>query len=100
MLPQFMEFNLTSASGKYVQIARLLGEDTSEISVLEAAIKAVEKVRFFVEDFNLPHKLNDLGFEEINTDEVWSIFSRFEETNHLPRAIGKGELQTILEQSL
>jgi alcohol dehydrogenase class IV len=100
MLPQFMEYNLTSASPKYVQISRVLGEDIKDISVLEAAIKAVERVRRFVEEFNLPHRLRDLGLKSVDIEEIWATFSRFEESKAIPREITKSDLLTVIEQSL
>lgn len=99
MLPQFMEYNLTSASSQYVFIAKQLGEDTTDISVLEAAIKAVERVRIFVEEFNLPTRLSDLGMSDFDTDSIWTNFSRFEEANAIPRAISNDDLGTLIEQA-
>ena len=45
ILPHIMEFNLTSSPGKYVQMSKVMGEDVKEITVIEAAIKAVEAIR-------------------------------------------------------
>ncbi len=99
LLPQFMEFNLTASSGKYVQVAKVLGENVHKLSVLEAAIKAVEKVRRMVEECNIPSKLSELGFEKNDIDNICRAFTRFSETKHLPRPISGNELKTILDQS-
>lgn len=100
ILPQIMEYNLTSAASKYIQLIRVFGEDISDISVLEAGIKAVEKVRLFVESFNIPGKLTDIGYEPNPNIDLWSVFSRFEEVKYLPRPIGQSDLTAIVEQSL
>jgi len=42
ILPHVMEYYLTAAPARYVNIARSLSEDVGDISVIEAAIKAVE----------------------------------------------------------
>ena len=99
MLPNIMEYNLTVSSGKYVQLARIFGEDVKDITVLEAAIKAVEKVRMYVANFNIPAKLSDLGFRNTYFDRLYAVFSRFEENNYVPREITKDELKIIIEQA-
>lgn len=98
MLPTLMEYNLTTIPSKYVQVAKIFGEDVNELSVLEAAIKAVEKTRRFVENFGLPNRLRDLGFDKEMIPKVVSTFSLFEESSNVPRDISKSELTTILEQ--
>lgn len=100
LLPQLMEFNLTSSPARYVQVVRFLGEDVSKISVLEAAIKAVERVRLAIESFNIPTRLGDLGFTRDLVPDINQIFSRFEESRNNPRPIGEEDLRVILEQSL
>jgi alcohol dehydrogenase len=99
MLPTLMEYNLTTIPSKYVQIAKIFGEDVNELSVLEAAIKAVERTRRFVENFGLPSRLRDLGFEKSMIPKVVSIFSLFDESLNVPREISKRDLTAILEQA-
>jgi len=50
ILPHIMEFNLTASPGKYVQMAKVMGEDVKDITVIEAAIKVVEAIRKMVTD--------------------------------------------------
>lgn len=100
LLPQLMEYNLTSSPARYVQVVKFLGEDVSQISVLEAAIKAVERVRLSIEAFNIPTRLGDLGFTRDMIPDVTQIFSRFEESKNNARPIAAEDLRIILEQSL
>lgn len=100
LLPQFMEYNLTASPGRYVQIVRLLGEDVSKISVLEAAIKAVERVRLYVEEFNIPTRLGDLDVNRSDLEDISQIFFRFEESKNNTRPIGQDDLRVIVDQSM
>ncbi len=100
MLPQIMEYNLTSAPGRYVQIVKFMGEDVSKISVLEAAIKAVERIRMYIEEFTIPTRLAELGFDSIYNESISSHFFRFEESKNNSRPITQDDLRVILEQSM
>ena len=57
--PYIMEYNLTTSANKYVMIARALDEDTSDISVIEAAIKAVEGIRKIYIELKIPPRLSE-----------------------------------------
>ena len=64
MLPHVMEFNLTAIPNKYVQIARALDEDVSKVTVVEAAIKAIEGIRKLLFDLKVPQKLSDYKIDK------------------------------------
>ena len=99
MLPSFMQYNLNVAASHYAQIARVLEEDVSNLSVTEAAMKAVQRVRLFVEAFKLPSTLKEIGFDKESIPKVSKIFKRFEESNTSPRKIDDQELIALLEKS-
>ena len=56
LLPHAMRFNLEVAPEKFANIARLFGEETSGISSLEAAHKAVDRVNQFCLELQIPDK--------------------------------------------
>ena len=45
MLPYVMEFNLLACPERFAKIAKIMGEKTDGLSVLDAAVKSVEAVR-------------------------------------------------------
>jgi alcohol dehydrogenase class IV len=64
MLPPVMEFNLPAALEKFAVIASVMGEQTEDIPLRDAAYLAVEAVEALVEDCGIFTGLEDLGIPE------------------------------------
>jgi alcohol dehydrogenase len=95
-LPHVMEYNLTSSANKYVMIARALDEDTNDISIIEAAIRAVEGVRKVYIELKIPQKLSEYEVKKIELPNIASTASQFPFLDSLPRDLPKNEIETIL----
>ena len=91
-----MEYNLTSSPGKYVKIAKALGENVADISVVEAAIKAVEAIRKILFDLNVPQRLNAFDVDEEKFHDVVRDARTFDFLNVLPRVASYDDLLNIL----
>lgn len=63
ILPWVMEYNLLAGPEKFIEIARLFGEDTTGCNHLEAARKSVQAVRALLADLEIPTTLNHYGVE-------------------------------------
>ena len=63
LLPPVMEFNFSHATEKYAEIARVLGIDTSSMDNEEAAHAAIDKIRAFNRELNMPKGLGDAGLD-------------------------------------
>ncbi|PNV76464.1 iron-containing alcohol dehydrogenase [Leptospira inadai] len=96
LLPHVMEYNLTSSAGKYVLIAKALDEDISNISVIEAAIKAVEGIRKIYIELKIPQRLSEYEVRKIDLPGIASLASSFPFLDCLPRELPKNEIETIL----
>ncbi|MHA1344553.1 MAG: hypothetical protein ACTSQG_11235 [Promethearchaeota archaeon] len=96
VLPHVMEFNLTAIPNKYVQIARAMGEDISKITVVEAAIKAIESVRKLLFDLKIPQKLSDYKVDKENLPVIASIARKYDFMNYTPLPISKEDVLNIL----
>ena len=96
LLPHIMEFNLTASPNKYVKVAQALGEDVSEISVVEAAIKAVEAVRKILFDLNVPQRLKNFDIDQERLEEVVRDSRTYDFLNVLPRPVTYDDLLNIL----
>ena len=64
LLPPVMEFNFSHATEKYAEIARALGIDTSGMDSSEAARAAIDKIRAFNTELNMPTGLGDAGLDQ------------------------------------
>lgn len=97
LLPFVMDFNITAVPSKLVRIAQALGEDISSMTVVEAAIKAVEKVRKLVIELQLPVKLEEFDLGKDEMINVADEARKMESFNYLPRTCSSEELYAILQ---
>jgi alcohol dehydrogenase class IV len=58
-----MEFNFSHASEKYAEIARALGIDTRDMDSDEAGHAAIDKIRAFNVELNIPTGLGAAGLD-------------------------------------
>lgn len=63
LLPPVMEFNFSHATEKYAEVARALGIDTSEMDSDEAGRAAIEKIKAFNVELNMPTGLGAAGLD-------------------------------------
>lgn len=64
LLPHVMEFNLMAAPEKYIEIAKIFGEDVNNLPQMEAAYKSVEAVRKLMRDIDLSRGFEGFGLTE------------------------------------
>ena len=64
LLPPVMEFNFSHANEKYAEVARALGIDTRDMEIDEAGYAAIDKIRAFNAELNMPTGLGDAGLDE------------------------------------
>lgn len=72
VLPKVMEYTWVAAPDQFAQIARAMGEETSGLSMMAAAPKAVEAVKKLCRDIRIP-RLSDLG---INREEYKKVIEQ------------------------
>ncbi|HOJ65046.1 MAG TPA: iron-containing alcohol dehydrogenase [Spirochaetota bacterium] len=97
ILPHVMDYNITATPAKYVKIAEALGEDVSGLSVVESAIKAIEKVRRIIIELQLPTRLEEFDITKDDLITVANEARGFEMLNFLPRSCDVEELYQILQ---
>ena len=96
ILPHIMEFNLTSSPGKYVQMSKVMGEDVREITVIEAAIKAVEAIRKLETDIDIPQRLSSYDVPKSIFNEIAQLAVTYPFLENTPRDVNVNEIETIL----
>lgn len=99
MLPYVMEFNLTTSANKLVFIAKAFGEGTGDISVVEAAIKAIENVRKLSIESKIPQRLSELNIPEGDLVKIAKISRNYEILHNLPRPVSREDILTILSSA-
>ncbi len=96
ILPHIMEFNLTSSPGKYVQMSKVMGEDVRDITVIEAAIKAVEAIRKLESDIDIPQRLSNYDISKSIFKEIADLAVTYPFLENTPREVNTNEIETIL----
>jgi alcohol dehydrogenase class IV len=96
ILPHVMEYNLTSSPGKYVQMSKVMDEDVKDITVIEAAIKAVEGVRKLELDVDLPQRLSQFDITKSDFSKIAQIALSYPFLTNAPRPLTINEIETIL----
>jgi len=96
ILPHVMEFNLTAVPGKYVQIARSMNEEVSELTVVEAAIKAIESVRKLLFDLRMPQRLSEFNIPSEDIPLIAGHAREFTFLNEVPRPLAREDIINIL----
>ena len=96
ILPHVMEYYLTAAPARYVNIARSLEENVADISVIEAAIKAVEGVRRLFLEVNLPSRLSEFDVSKGDLGKLAKLAVTYPHLANAPRQLTKNEVESIL----
>jgi alcohol dehydrogenase len=91
-----MDFNLSVSAAKYVHIARALDEDIKDITVIEAAIKAVEGVRKIYSELKIPQRLSDFEIRKGDLPAIAAQAFSIPFIKNSVRDLDRNELETIL----
>ncbi|MGC8764693.1 MAG: iron-containing alcohol dehydrogenase [Brevinematia bacterium] len=100
MLPHIMEFNLTAAANRFIQIALALGEKVAEVTVIEAAIMAIEAIRKLMLELHIPPRLSEYNVTEDKIDNAAKVASQYEFLNYIPRPAGRNEISEIFSAAM
>ncbi len=73
LLPYAMEFNFEGTKDRLARIAKVLGIDTSKLSLDEAARRAIEAVRELLKQIGIPERLSALGVQRSAIPEILNI---------------------------
>ncbi|MBD3182208.1 iron-containing alcohol dehydrogenase [Candidatus Poribacteria bacterium] len=70
ILPHVMEFNVSSAVDRYIDIAKAMGVNTWEMSQEQAARASVDSVSVLCRDIGLPERLHEVGVSRDSIPEM------------------------------
>ena len=97
LLPPVMEFNFSHANEKYAEIARALGIDTRNMDTDEAAHAAINKIRAYNRELNMPSGLGEAGLDrrkipKLGADAMLDHCHKFN-----PRACAEADMVALFE---
>jgi alcohol dehydrogenase class IV len=99
LLPFVLEFAVNVRGDRIAEVARLLGEDLSDTTPVEAPVRGIEAVRRIISTLALPTRLRefDLGLDEMF--EVAGIARSFDMMNYLPRVVSTEDIYEMIKSA-
>lgn len=96
MLPHVMEYYITAIPVKLVKIAEYLGIDISNLTTLEASMKAIEKIRRIIIELQLPTRLEEFGLKKDDLIGIADEARILDMFNYIARPCSSEELYDLL----
>ena len=96
MIPYVMEYNLTVATGKYAQMAKVMGESLNNITIMEAALKAIKALRGLESESNTPQNLSLFNIQKQDIKQAAQIASKHPFIANSPKSADSDEIEAII----
>jgi alcohol dehydrogenase len=99
LLPYVLEFAVNVRGDRIAEVARLLGEDLSDVSSVEAPMRAIEAVRRIIGSLALPTRLREFDLSLDEMFEVAGVARSFDMMNYLPRVVSTEDLYEMIKSA-
>jgi alcohol dehydrogenase len=99
LLPFVMEFAVNVRGDRIAQVARLLGEDVSDVSSVEAPMRAIDAVRRIISSLGLPTRLREFDLTLDEMIEVAGVARSFDMMNYLPRVVSTEDIYELIKSA-
>ncbi|MDR1903695.1 MAG: iron-containing alcohol dehydrogenase [Treponema sp.] len=95
LLPWVMEFNLSAAPEKYIEIAKIFGEDVQGLTQMEGAKKSVKAVKDLLRDIGITEGLKKWKVDEAGLPEIAAKAVKSDNVKSNPRKTNEADLIQI-----
>jgi alcohol dehydrogenase len=99
LLPSVMEFAVNVRGDRIAQIGRLLGEDITDLSSVEAPVRAIDAVRRIISSLGLPTRLREFDLTLDEMIEVAGAARSFDMMNYLPRVVSTEDIYELIKSA-
>lgn len=99
LLPYVLEFAVNVRGDRIAEVARLLGEDLSDVSAVEAPSRAIEAVRRVIASLALPTRLREFDLSLDEMFEVAGVARSFDMMNYLPRVVSTEDIYEMIKSA-
>jgi alcohol dehydrogenase class IV len=99
LLPSVMEFSLNVRGDRLAHVARLLGEEVSDASPVEAPTRAIDAVRRIISSLGLPTRLREFDLSLDEMIEVAGVARSFDMMNYLPRVVSTEDIYELIKSA-
>jgi alcohol dehydrogenase class IV len=99
LLPYVLEFAVNVRGDRIAEVARLLGEDLSDVPAVEAPTRAIEAVRRIIGSLALPTRLREFDLSLDEMFEVAGVARSFDMMNYLPRVVSTEDIYEMIKSA-
>jgi len=99
LLPSALEFALNVRGDRIAHIAKLLGEDVSDATSVEAPMRAIEALRRVIGSLGLPTRLREFDLSLDEMLEVAGAARSFDMMNYLPRVVSTEDVYELIKSA-
>ena len=99
ILPYVMEFSVNVRGDRLAHVAKLLGEDVSDASPVEAPVRAIDAVRRIISSLGLPTRLREFDLSLDEMIEVAGAARSFDMMNYLPRVVSTEDIYELIKSA-
>jgi alcohol dehydrogenase len=99
LLPYVMEFAVNVRGDRIAQIAKLLGEDVTDTTSVEAPVRAIDAVRRIIASLGLPTRLREFDLSLDEMIEVAGAARSFDMMNYLPRVVSTEDIYELIKSA-
>ena len=92
LLPWVMQYNLSACPDKFIEIAKLFGEDTSGLAPMEAAQKSVKAIKALLRDIGIKDGLKKWNVKEDELAEIAAKAIKSDNVKSNPRKTKEADL--------
>jgi len=100
LLPAVMQYNLAACPDKYIEVAKLFGEETCGLPPMEAAQKSVKAVRALLRDIGIKQGLKKWNVKESELAEIAAKAIKSDNVRSNPRKTKEADLIQICIDSM
>jgi alcohol dehydrogenase class IV len=99
LLPAVMEFAVNVRGDRIAHIAKLLGEDISDATSVEAPMRAIDALRRVISSLALPTRLREFDLSLDEMIEVAGSARSFDMMNYLPRVVSTEDIYELIKSA-
>jgi len=94
-----MEFAVNVRGDRIAHIAKLLGEDVSDATSVEAPMRAIDALRRVISSLALPTRLREFDLSLDEMIEVAGAARSFDMMNYLPRVVSTEDIYELIKSA-
>jgi len=99
LLPAVMEFAVNVRGDRLAHVAKLLGEDVSDATSVEAPMRGIDALRRVISSLGLPTRLREFDLSLDEMIEVAGAARSFDMMNYLPRVVSTEDIYELIKSA-